>query len=203
MSVDDGENDPTLLRVSDAERQHVLDLLQRALERGMLDPAEFHERSLKAAEARIRRDLNELVIDLPVVRTAGVDRGAPVMPTGPDDVVELRGSFSSVKRKGDWLVPRKLVLQRKMGSVELDFTEARIDHAVVEIELDIKGGSVELRLPEQASVSTDGVEVTLGSVEDHRKSRVSTGQPHFLITGTLSLGSLELRGPRRSLFGRY
>jgi Domain of unknown function (DUF1707) len=137
--------DPANLRVSHAEREHVLALLQEALSRGMLDSAEFDERAGRAQAARIRRDLNELVVDLPV-RASGV---APVADSLVDsrDAIELSGWFSSLKRRGNWEVPRKLVLRPRMGSAELDFTEARIDHDVVEIELDLAGGSVELRCP--------------------------------------------------------
>jgi hypothetical protein len=48
----------------------------------------------------------------------------PAAGQGTDDIVELKGSMSSVERKGDWQVPRKLVLRWRMGSVKLDFTEA-------------------------------------------------------------------------------
>ena len=107
--------------------------------------------------------------------------------------------MSSVERKGDWQVPRKLVLRWRMGSVKLDFTEARIIHPVVEIELDINmGGSVEVRLPEGASASLDGVEARLGSVEDHRRDAPAAGRPHFVLRGQITRGSVEVRGPRRS-----
>lgn len=192
-----GQVDPADLRVSHAEREHVLGLLQQATDRGMLDPIEFQERADKAMEAITRRDLNVLVMDISV-------RNEPADFTGSGDAVELRGWFSSVKRKGAWTVPRKIVLRPRMGSVELDFTEARIDFPVVEIQLDVAGGSVELRLPENASASTDRVSVTLGSVEDHRKDKTPApeGRPHFELSGQVNWGSLELRGPRRRLFGR-
>jgi hypothetical protein len=83
-----------------------------------------------------------------------------------------------------------------MGSIELDFTEAEIAYPVIEIELDIAGGSVEMRLPEGAGAAIDDVAVILGSVEDHRKYAKHTGQPHFVIRGNVRWGSLELRGPR-------
>jgi hypothetical protein len=70
----------------------------------------------------------------------------------------------------------------------------------VDIELDIDGGSVEIRLPDGASASTDGVEAIHGSVEDHRKNAPPTGQPRFVITGTIRRGSAELRGPRARPF---
>jgi hypothetical protein len=194
-------SDPKDLRVSDAERDHLVRLLQEALSRGLLDVHEFDERSELASRARTRGDLDELTADLPMdpVPYSGT---APGPLVAAQDVVELTGTFSSVKRKGTWEVPRKLVLRRRMGSTELDFTEARIDHPVVEVELDIVGGSVELRLPDGASASLDGIEVSLGSVEDHRRNIDVGGRPHFRIFGVVRWGSVEIRGPRRGLFTR-
>lgn len=188
--------EPADLRISDAERQHVLDLLKRALDRGMLEFEEYDDRSAKAVQARTRREVNVLVADIAVLT------GPAGQAATQADTVELSGDFSSIKRRGAWLVPRKLVLKRRLGSVDLDFTEAHIQHAVVDIDLDIGGGSVELRLPEGASASIDGIEVTLGKLQDHRRSAPHTGRPHFVITGQVRFGSVELRGPRRRLFGR-
>jgi len=71
------------------------------------------------------------------------------------------------------------VLRWRMGSVKLDFAKARIVHPVVEIELDVSGGSVEIRLPEGASASLDGVEARLG------RSR-TTGGAHLPRGGLIS-----------------
>jgi hypothetical protein len=187
------------LRVSDSEREHVLSLLLRAMERGMITTGELEERSAAVATARTRRELNSLVADLATSRDLG--RNCPEAPRR-SETVELRGWLSSVKRKGEWQVPRKLVLTKRLASVELDFTKTRIDHPEIEIELDVIAGSVEIRLPENASVSVDDVQVILGSIEDHRRSPLPAGQPHVILTGTLRCGSLEVRGPRRSLFTR-
>jgi uncharacterized protein DUF1707 len=191
--------DPADLRVSHAEREHILTVLQEAMSRGMLDTAEFDERSGKAQAARTRRDLNELVIDLPV-RASGIAT-APDSVIDSADAVELRGWFSSLRRRGDWVVPRRLVLAPRMGSADLDFTQARIDHDVVDIELDIAGGSVELRLPDGAGASLDGIDVIAGNAEDHRRNISHSGRPLFRITGRVRWGSVEIRGPRRRLFG--
>ena len=53
------------LRVSDAERSHVIRLLQRATGHGLLDLDEFNRRSAAATAARTRADLNSLLLDLP------------------------------------------------------------------------------------------------------------------------------------------
>lgn len=192
--------DPAELRVSHAEREHVLGLLREAMSRGMLDAGEFDERSEKAVVARTRRDLNVLVADLPVRANLTAATSGEIVDER--DAVELRGWFSSVKRRGSWVVPRKLVLRPRMGSVDLDFTEARIDHEVVDIELDVAGGSVELRVPDGAAVSLTGLEVLMGSAEDHRRYPKQDGIPYFRITGQVRWGSIEVRGPRRGLFGR-
>ncbi|GAB3912943.1 hypothetical protein GCM10029964_121640 [Kibdelosporangium lantanae] len=56
---------PRDLRVSDAEREHVAGLLNRALERGLLDLDEFGTRLSAAMAARTRGELNALLLDLP------------------------------------------------------------------------------------------------------------------------------------------
>jgi hypothetical protein len=57
-------------------------------------------------------------------------------------------------------------------------------------------GFVEIRLPDGASASTDGIEAIRSSIEDHRKNPPPGERPHIVITGTIQRGSLELRGPR-------
>ena len=44
---------------------------------------------------------------------------------GPEGRVELRGVLGSLKRHGEWVVPTRLALHRRMGSVDLDLTRAR------------------------------------------------------------------------------
>lgn len=185
--------DPRSLRVSNRERDHAVGRLKDAVSEGLIDIDEFDERTSHALVARTRGDLDAVTSDLPA---------GPATRQGTEDVVELKGSMSSVERKGDWQVPRKLVLRWRMGSVKLDFTEARIVHTVVEIELDVNGGSVEIRLPEGASASLDGVVARFGSVEDHRRGAPGAGRPHFVLTGQINRGSVEVRGPRRSLSRR-
>lgn len=57
--------DPRDLRVSDAEREHVGELLQRAVGHGMLSLGEFTERMDTVLVAKTRRDLNQVLVDLP------------------------------------------------------------------------------------------------------------------------------------------
>jgi hypothetical protein len=149
--------------------------------------------------AKTRGEIEPLTADLPNALAAFSD-AAVATPAGSGDTMQLGATLGSVTRKGYWVVPRRLRVRSRLGTTELDFTEAQIDHAVVDVEIDVKGGSVEMRLPDGASASMDDVDIKAGSVEDHRKSRASTGTPHFNISGSVSWGSVEIRGPRRNFF---
>ena len=133
------------LRISDADRNGTLRRLHNAVALGLIDIDEFEERSALVSQARLRSDLDTLVGDLP---------GPGALVTSAADRVELRGWVGSLKRHGEWTVPTRLALVRRMGSVELDLTRARFAGPMVVVELDMKFGSVDIRLPDGASAST-------------------------------------------------
>jgi hypothetical protein len=185
--------DSAALRVSDADRNGTLRRLHNAVALGLINIDEFDERSTRVSHARTRGELDTLVGDLP---------GPGAIVTSAADRVELRGWMGSLKRHGEWIVPTRLALVRRMGSVDLDLTKARFAGPMVVVELDIKFGSVDIRLPEGASASIDDVEVYVGSARDRRKNAPAEGKPHVVLTGRVVCGSVDVRGPRRSLLGR-
>jgi hypothetical protein len=176
------------LRVSDADRNGTLRRLHNAVALGLIDIDEFEERSALVSQARLRSDLDALVGDLP---------GPGAIVTSAADRVELRGVLGSLKRQGEWIVPTRLALVRRMGSVDLDLTRARFAGPMVVIELDMKFGGVEIRLPDGASASIDDVEVIVGSARDHRRDAPAEGRPHVIFTGKVVCGSVDIRGPRK------
>ena len=105
--------------------------------------------------------------------------------------------LGSLRRHGQWTVPTRLALVRRVGSVVLDLTHARFAGPVVVIELDMVRGSVHIRLPDGASASIDDVIVYGGSARDRRKDPPSEGKPHVVLTGRVVMGSVSIRGPRR------
>lgn len=179
--------DPRDLRVSDAEREHVVSVLQKAIGRGMLDLDEFTRRTDIALASRTRGELNAVLVDLPGITHA--DSG-PVKTTP----TEFRNTMSSTKRDGRWTVPASMRVYNRLGSTELDFTEAVIPHAEVRVEIDLAGGSVDLLLPDTATVDADDVRVTAGNVTN--KASSGSGRPHFVLTGTVTAGALTLRKPK-------
>lgn len=176
---------PRDLRVSDGERTHVVDVLQKAIGQGLLSLDEFTERTDAALAAKTRGELNAVLVDLPGVRHQDPDSPIREKP------VELRANMSTIKRDGAWTVPRELIIRNRLGSTELDFSEAHIAYDEVRILLNVSGGSVKLLLPERASAVTDQVQVTAGSIKD--KVGAGGGRPRFVLSGTLTAGSLQLR----------
>ena len=181
--------DDLTLRVSDADRNGTLRRLHNAVALGLIDIQEFEERSALVASARLHSDLTALVDDLP---------GPGAIVTSAADRVELRGVMGSLKRQGEWVVPTRLALTRRMGSVDLDLTRARFAGPMVVVELDLKFGSLDLRLPAGASASIDDDEVVVGSARDHRVDAPAEGTPHIILTGKVVCGSVDIRGPRRN-----
>lgn len=182
-------DDNAAMRVSDADRNGTLRRLHNAVAMGLIDIEEFEERSVAVSRARMHSDLDALVGDLP---------GPGAIVTSATDRVELRGVLGSLRRHGEWIVPTRLALHRRMGSVDLDLTRARFGGPIVVIELDMRFGGLDLRLPDGASASIDDVEVNVGSARDHRKDAPAEGKPHVILTGKVVCGSVDIRGPRRS-----
>jgi Domain of unknown function (DUF1707) len=184
---------PTSLRVSDADRNGTMRRLHNAVALGLIDIDEFEQRSSRVSYARTRNELDGLVDDLP---------GPGTIVTSAADRMELRGWVGSLKRQGEWTVPTHLALVRRVGSIDLDLTKARFAGPVVVIELDMKFGSLDLRLPDGASASIDNVEVYVGSASDRRKDPPAEGTPHVVLTGRVTFGSVIIRGPRRTILRR-
>lgn len=205
------------LRVSDAEREHVVELLQRAIGHGMLDLDEFTERTDTALGARTRGELNAVLVDLPGLRhddavpagaaAAGPGRGAEhLFGTWADRPaagrrVELKGVGSTLVRRGRWQVPPEILVRNKYGETKLDFSSAEFTSGAVHVELDTKWGSVNLIVPEQASVDLNGLEeLKWSSLTDKTDSSRATGTPRIVVTGRVVGGSMTVRYPRRNWF---
>jgi hypothetical protein len=175
------------LRLSDAEREAVVERLHTAVGEGRLTLAEFEERIDGVLAARTHAEL------------APFTAGLPVPPAG-SDTVDLRVRASSLRRTGRWVVPRRLTLSAQSSSVRIDFTRAVISTSVVEMALDVDSSSVRLVLPPGASASIDEVEMTASSA----RARVPDGGGlHVVVRGRLHASNLRVRYPRRFLRWRW
>jgi Domain of unknown function (DUF1707) len=169
--------------MSDAEREGVIARLNAAVGDGRLSLPEFEERIDGVLQARTFGEVEPFVADLPATPVA-------------DDVVEMESHAGSIKRSGRWLVPRRLVVRAKAGSVKLDLRHAVINHRVIDIELTTQAGSTTIVLPPGGSANIDRVITTAGTAKN-KASSMPEGGPHVVVTGSAAAGSVVVRYERR------
>ncbi|MGH3342426.1 MAG: DUF1707 SHOCT-like domain-containing protein [Carbonactinosporaceae bacterium] len=115
------------MRVSDADRDRVADVLGEALAEGRLTPEEHGERIDRTYAARTLGELEPLTRDLPVP-----PRGAPpparerpaVQPSLSASSHNAVAVFGGAERRGRWVVPQRFFALAAFGGVTLDFRNA-------------------------------------------------------------------------------
>jgi hypothetical protein len=183
--------------MSDADRERVVARLQTAVSEGRITLSEFQDRVDGVLKARRYGEIEPYLDGLPARPGSGFP--AAVQPVG-----EVRTVASSLKRKGAWPVPQRLLVHSKAGSVKLDFTEAAIGSPVVEVVLDIYAASTTLVLPAGATADVDQVELVAGSMKAAvPRHHESAGGVHFVVTGTSRAGSVKVRHQRHFLWWHW
>jgi hypothetical protein len=102
----------------------------------------------------------------------------------------IRTILSSSERGGPIFVPRKLEVHTVLGSTQLDLTRASFAPGVTEIEVNVVLGNVEISLPPDVQVSSEGSPF-VGSFA--LKSGAYTGKSECIvrITGHAVLSNVE------------
>ena len=185
------------LRASYEDRDKVAEQLRVAAGDGRLTADELDQRLEAALTARTYGELAALTADLP-----GVARVEPDVPAvRPQRAGRIDVGSASVKREGQWEVPQQLDVTIGSGSVVLDFTRTTVPHSRIEIDAEVRSGS--LKIVTRPGVAVDATDVTLrsGSV----KIRPWPGPPPPVsllihVTGSVTSGSVIARPPRRTFW---
>lgn len=175
------------LLMGDADRERVVARLHGALSEGRLTLTEFEDRISGVLAARTFGEVVPYLEGLPP---------APATPTAVErSSLSVRGS--SLRRQGRWVVPSLLRIEATGSNVRLDFTEAIISTAVVEIDVAVRGSSVRLVLPPGASADLGGVSLTGSSARNRRvPTMAGAGGPHFVVVGEARGSSVRALHPR-------
>ena len=178
------------LRASHEDRDRVVELLRMAAGDGRLSADELDQRLEVALTARTYGELAALTRDLPA---------APGLTTAaePKDLIRIEARSGSAKRDGPWVVPRRMEIRVRSGSVRLDFTEAVITEATLLIDAEVSSGSLILITRPGIVVDTDDVSVGSGSVRV--RPPLDPGTPALLsiqVSGKVGSGSVTARPPR-------
>ena len=130
---------------------------------GRLTSEELDGRLEVALTARTYGELEALLTDLPADGPA-LTRGVPA--AAPKDLSRIEVGAASTKRNGAWVVPRRLEVECRSGSVGLDFTAAIISLPTLEIDASVRSGSLTLVVPPDVFVDLSDVAVHSGNANN-------------------------------------
>jgi hypothetical protein len=187
------------LRASHEDRDRVVELLRVSAGDGRLTTEELDQRLELALSARTYGELAKLVADLPAAGAAATRDAA--LTVKPKDLVRIDCHSGNAKRNGRWVVPQRIEVRVRNGTVVLDLTEAVVAQPVLRINADVHSGNLKLIVKPGVVVDADEVAVHGGNV----KVKTPWGQdvPELLrieVSGKVHGGNIVAYPPRRTFW---
>ena len=188
------------LRASHEDRDRVIEVLRVAAGDGRLTAEELDERVASAFSARTYGELAALTSDLPADGQAIAPMRASA-PVPAKDVVRLECRSGHVSRVGRWVVPRRIEARVTSGSIKLDFTDAAIAHQSIDIDAQVRSGSLTIITRPGIAVDTDDVAIGSGHVKVTAPWEVQVPVSlQINVSGRVGSGHIVARPPRRSFW---
>ena len=188
------------LRASHEDRDRVIEILRVAAGDGRLTAEELDERVEVAFSARTYGELAALTNDLPAGRQV-ITPAEPSRRVAAKDVVRLECRSGSVSRAGRWVVPRRIEVRVTSGGCKLDFTDAVVGHPSIDVDAEVRSGSLTMITRPGIAVDTDDVAIGSGHVKV--RAPWGTDVPVTLlinVSGRVGSGQIVARPPRRSFW---
>jgi len=194
--------DPSQLRISDADRHKVAELLRDAAAEGRLDLEELDERLEATYAAKTYGDLVPITIDLPA------HGEQPSMPVQRRETVPATVTYDSslaimggCTRKGAWLVPPRHQAFALMGGVELDLREATFAARETVIYANAVMAGVDITVDAGTHVIVEGVGI-MGAFEQSRDkvpAELTADSPVVRVKGVALMAGVTVtrKGPPR------
>lgn len=161
------------IRLSDADRERVVDRLRRATDEGRITLTEFEERAGQVYAAKYPSEMSSVTADLPALPTTPQDAVRPARSTedlhaspAPKQArwsVQIMGGN---ERRGNWDVGNETKSLTIMGGQVLDLTEVEAQH--VTITCFTLMGTTDIVVPDGAKVDMDGF-ILFGGVSNSTK----------------------------------
>ena len=192
-----GDEPKTALVALRDRREAVIQVLTDSFANDLLDVDAFDERLARAHLADTVAALEALVADLaPLPDGAAHTALAPLDDARPAPVARApRGRvtavFSSIERRGRWVVPPATRAVSVFGSAELDFREASFAEGVTELHVRAVFGNIEIIVPPQLAVECEGAAL-FGSFEQGASAVADPGRPLLRIRGSAIFGNVEV-----------
>jgi class 3 adenylate cyclase len=181
------------LRISDAERERVVDGLKKACGEGRLTLDEFSERVGATYAARTEADLRSIVADLP-----GADLH-PV-PTTTGSTAPARrptrwtvGIMSGAKHRGRYRLHGKTNAVAFWGGCDLDLRYAEVEGPEVQINAVAVMGGIDIVVPEGIAVELSGFAIFGGRALRVKDIPVLPGSPVVRVRAFALMGAVSVR----------
>jgi len=193
-----GGHDPAQLRISDADRHQVAEILREAAGEGRLDIDELDQRLEATYAARTYADLVPITFDLPshpYARPvpARPPAASPQVVPGPDKENHL-AILSGLSRKGVWVVPRHLSILAMMGGAELDLRRAKYAAPEVTITVNAFMGGASVIVGPDVRVQMEGIGIMGGfsGPSGLVEADLAEGSPVVRVNGVAIWGGVSV-----------
>ena len=196
------DQEPSQLRISDAERHQVAELLREAAGEGRIDLAELDERLEATYAAKTYADLVPITLDLPTQGGLVRPPAAAPVPGRPDGPLVVPGADSArhvaimggLERRGDWVVPRRMTVVAIMGGANLDMRHARFAASEVVITVNAFMGGAEIIVPPHVRVVMEGVGIMGGYAgpSDKVPEELDANSPTLRVKGVAIWGGVSV-----------
>lgn len=170
-------------RVSDAERELVVDRLRAACGDGRLSLEEFTDRVGEVYQSRTTGDLERLTGDLPAVPEPP--------PPGLRSTARVVGVLSGARRSGPWRPAHPTQVVAVLGSCQIDLTGVDLEPETHIVATAVLGG-IEVLVPEGVGVDFGGF-AFLGGRDDKTSGPRRPGGPIVRVDGYAFLGGVTVR----------
>jgi hypothetical protein len=192
----------TTYRASDADREHVTQLLGRAVGAGQIDIGEFERRAQAVYSAKTHAELEAVTCDLSVETL-----GAPlaVVPGSGPKLVTLLGVFGGFRRRGAWVVPQTLNVFVFFGGGFLDLREASFVSPEARINVWSLFGRTKVIVPHELDLRVEGFEI-MGEFEHKASGPGESGRPKVVVNGLSVLSGVHVERPygkSRAMFKKF
>lgn len=204
------------MRISDADRHRVAEVLREAAGEGRLDLEELDERLEATYAAKVYGDLVPIVVDLPTgdVELPHASPPAVLHPAGvPADLPAHESSIailSAQDRKGAWVVGPTHTAFSLMGGITLDLREAVLTAHETVINANTVMGGIDIYVNATTRVVVEGFGIMGGFDQgrDKVEPELDARSPVVRVKGMALMGGVsvtrkpmpgEARGLRKML----
>jgi uncharacterized protein DUF1707 len=189
--------DSSRLRISDADRHQVAEVLREAAGEGRIDLTELDERLEATYAARTYADLVPITLDLPIARPTDLPARPAVTPSpvvsAPPEERHL-AIMGGLERKGVWTVPAQMTVNCFMGGADLDLRRAQFAAREVVITINAVMGGADIKVNPHTHVIMEGTGIMGGysGPSDSTAPELDENSPVVRIRGFALMGGVSV-----------